>query len=422
LQAKSFVSYIKTKLLELDTEVQELAIYLMTVCKIPMWTQVASKAFLTTLINIVKTRDAPEVQAKILYLIKKWGIKFESQKEILPNFFEIFQGLKKSGVVFPDNVESDFKKYLGEDYSPVVENKKNTNNSQNFNNISNDISYNNEDSNSNKGGSLRLELNPEKYDKKYSKILPKLKVLVENINLANEIIDNLEPGTQPDEWLKAVIDSIRPSENEIMVYIQDKVKDEKLLEILLGINDDLVKTISRYDQARTKKKPSPFVSVFGNNNTSKKSSTSVSSNQTKNNNIIDLFGNDSGSVSNQANNKQQIPIKNVDEIFNIFSNPQPINQNIPTNNSQDPFVAFSNFSNTGDLDAFKNSLKSDNISLGGNNSNQPSYVNPNSISDKRGVDLITDKLKNAYIGGSDNSSQFKNVDFTMMVINLLILE
>ena len=46
--------------------------------KIPVWTQVAAKDFLTNLLGILRTRDGAEVQCKILFLFKKWGIRFES--------------------------------------------------------------------------------------------------------------------------------------------------------------------------------------------------------------------------------------------------------------------------------------------------------------------------------------------------------
>lgn len=46
-----------------------------------------------------------KVSQKILYLIKKWGMRFESQKDIIPNFYETYNALKNSGVVFPNNME-----------------------------------------------------------------------------------------------------------------------------------------------------------------------------------------------------------------------------------------------------------------------------------------------------------------------------
>ena len=42
---------------------------------------------------------------KIVYLIQKWGIKFEGHYEI-PLFTEVYQALKKSGVQFPDPPKS----------------------------------------------------------------------------------------------------------------------------------------------------------------------------------------------------------------------------------------------------------------------------------------------------------------------------
>lgn len=78
----------------------------------PLHTAVSSKDFLNTLLNLIKTRDSPEVLLsikktthKILYLIKKWGLRFESQKDIIPNFFESYMNLKNSGVTFPNGME-----------------------------------------------------------------------------------------------------------------------------------------------------------------------------------------------------------------------------------------------------------------------------------------------------------------------------
>ena len=74
-------------------------------CKTPLHTQVASKDFIANLISLLKLKDAPEVQVKILYLIRKWGLKFEGQKDILPNFYETYNTLKNNGVVFPNDAK-----------------------------------------------------------------------------------------------------------------------------------------------------------------------------------------------------------------------------------------------------------------------------------------------------------------------------
>jgi len=77
----------------------------MVECNLPLHNQVSSKDFITFLLTLLKTKDSPEVQFKILILIKRWGIRFENKKDILPNFFETYNSLKNSGVIFPDIIE-----------------------------------------------------------------------------------------------------------------------------------------------------------------------------------------------------------------------------------------------------------------------------------------------------------------------------
>jgi len=61
------------------------------------------KGFIGFIISILKSKDSAEQQMKILGLIQKWGLKFENEKETVPNYFEVFQSLKKNGVIFPNN-------------------------------------------------------------------------------------------------------------------------------------------------------------------------------------------------------------------------------------------------------------------------------------------------------------------------------
>jgi hypothetical protein len=88
------------KLLALD-----LIDYVVVECNLPLHNQISSKDFITFMLTLLKTKDSPEVQFKILMLIKKWGLRFETKRDILPNFFETFNSLKNSGVIFPDNIE-----------------------------------------------------------------------------------------------------------------------------------------------------------------------------------------------------------------------------------------------------------------------------------------------------------------------------
>lgn len=183
------------KLKDITQETQLLALDLLDFFavegKMPVHTQIAAKDFLTTLISLLKTRDAPEVQVKILYLIRKWGLRFENQKDILPNFFEVYNTLKSSGVVFPEQYEANYSVYVQgssdtsnkHDYSNPYsdfnnQQKSNSNDfSPNVDNVSNDVG--------NYSSSVKLDLNPDNYDKKYKKFVGELSVLLDNINLAN---------------------------------------------------------------------------------------------------------------------------------------------------------------------------------------------------------------------------------------------
>lgn len=89
-----------TQLLALD-----ILDYFMDYGKISLHTQVGTKDFLTRLVNLLKTRDAPSVQVKILFLIEKWGQKFETQKDIIPNFDVYYTTLQKNGIQFPKDYQ-----------------------------------------------------------------------------------------------------------------------------------------------------------------------------------------------------------------------------------------------------------------------------------------------------------------------------
>ena len=65
---------------------------------------VSQKSFVSFLISILKMKDSPEQQMKVLGLLQKWGTKFTEEQE-LKNFSEIYKTLKNSGVTFPSNYQ-----------------------------------------------------------------------------------------------------------------------------------------------------------------------------------------------------------------------------------------------------------------------------------------------------------------------------
>ena len=98
---------------------------LMDRCNTPFHKQVAGQNFMKQLIsmlnnpkmnkevrlihNVLKNSlthlvfpNVSQIQNRIAFLIKKWGEKFESKQEILPNFTQVYQALVKRGVQFPN--------------------------------------------------------------------------------------------------------------------------------------------------------------------------------------------------------------------------------------------------------------------------------------------------------------------------------
>jgi hypothetical protein len=195
---------------------------------LPLHTQISTKDFITFMLTLLKTKDSPEVQFKILTLIKKWGVRFENKRDILPNFFETYNSLMKNGVEFPENLDSTYYQYLNDSTSNIVQgndfpdfsnfNISGGNNSNNVidsnkntgtfvkkdiisNSNTNSSQNNNSNSNSNKNaksnistsnikvennyGNVCLDLNPENYPKKYRKFVTELVTLLNYITLAN---------------------------------------------------------------------------------------------------------------------------------------------------------------------------------------------------------------------------------------------
>lgn len=79
--------------------------YIVDECSLTLHTQISSRDFITTMLILLKLKDYKEIQEKVLILIKKWGIKFENQRDVLPNFFETYNSLKKNGIVFPTKIK-----------------------------------------------------------------------------------------------------------------------------------------------------------------------------------------------------------------------------------------------------------------------------------------------------------------------------
>ena len=170
---------------------------------------------------------------KIVYLIQKWGIKFEGHSEI-PLFTEVYQALKKSGVQFPDPPKSST-------IAPVPDQSMMRKKPQEQ---SKDLSS---------------------LPRKYQKLINDMNLVKGNINLTNEIIDGMQPG-EKNETLTDLVNTLTSMEPKLFTLI-GQVENEEVMNTCLLVNDDLQKTFKRYHAVREGRRTEAFVPGESTKNT-----------------------------------------------------------------------------------------------------------------------------------------------------------
>ena len=265
-EIKKYVSYMKNKIRDLNKDTQLLALdfldYSIDDGKMPLWTQVGSKDFLSSLVNIYKTRTEEEVQTKILFLIKKWANKFQKYNTIIPNFTSTYENLKNNDINFPHGMESTYEKYL-----------QGPENNQGFGNGESKIKkIKNENTSSNKNyvKNINVDLRTSSYEKKYKRLVNKLDEWTQQIEDANVYMDIAQGGNFDDD-LRGICEELESGKKQLVDTIESgKLKDEKLMEISLNVQDDIEMTLKRWEDVKNGRNPSPFNSSFfsknGNNN------------------------------------------------------------------------------------------------------------------------------------------------------------
>ena len=248
-EAKKYVSYMKNKIRDLNKNTQLLALdfldYSIDDGKIPLWTQVGSKEFLSLLVNIYKTRNDIEVQTKILYLIQKWANKFQKYNTIIPNFTSFYENLKNNDVEFPDDMDSTYEKYL-------------QGNQGGNNNSSDNNKYQNKEINSDNKNyvqRINVDLRTSSYERKYKRLVNKLDDWTQQIQDANVFMDLADENGFDDE-LRGICSDLETGKNQLVDTIESgKLKDEKLMQISLGVQDDIEMTLKRWNDVKNGKKP-----------------------------------------------------------------------------------------------------------------------------------------------------------------------
>ena len=74
--------------------------YLVDKGNMNIWSSISSKKFFQSLLDLLRTRDIPEVQMN------------EDKRSALPNFYSVYNKLRNSNVQFPNDFESNYQRYI----------------------------------------------------------------------------------------------------------------------------------------------------------------------------------------------------------------------------------------------------------------------------------------------------------------------
>ena len=353
--------------------------YLVEQGNMNIWVPVSSKKFLTFILDILKSENDAEIQTKLLQLIQSWGMDFENKKDIIPNFFKIYNKFKVNGVVFPPREESNYYKYILRE-EPPKQNYNNRNNRDNFeDNKQNEYFEEEQNYNDSNGNdefayieTIKNKLKVSNFDHKYRRLVAYLVKMHDNIKLANIYIDKRRFNE-----LKDPINTIKKGNQTIMDTISSgRLKDEKLMEITLGTTEDINQTLSREEEMKSGNRPNKFVSYFilneiipmknniKNNNRYKSEKKKFTLNQNNN------YKNEKDNYQNNQNNNN---IRNADDIFDLFSPNKPNQENGSLNNNN----LFNNNNQNNNMmnDCFTNQNSNNNNFFNDNKNNN--FVNNN---------------------------------------------
>ena len=406
-EAKKYVAYMKNKIRDLNKNVQLLALdfldYTIDDGKMPLWTQVGSKDFLNSLVNLYKTRNDEEVQKKILFLIKKWGIKFQKYNTIIPNYSSTYDHLKSNGINFPRDMDSTYEKYLqgpgiksgfGEGGAKKAKNDKISSKNKNY------------------VQDIDVDLRTSSYEKKYKRLVNKLDDWTQQIQDANVYMDSAEGGDFNDE-LRGICNDLESGKKLLVDTIESgKLKDEKLMEISLNVQDDIETTLRRWEDVKNGRKPRPFQSSFfskrdddynkNDNNDDNRNNNNQNQNQKQGG--FDLLGFEDDFGGNNNNNTNNA--NNANDLFAAFSSPQTQNQN---QNQGNNFFDNMGNNNNNNNDFFgnnqNNSNQQNNNNFFGNNQNNPNQNNNNFFGNNQNN---TNQNNNDFFGNNQNNANQSN--------------
>ena len=315
-EAYFLLKYMKKKINELNKENQLLALdfldFIIDEGKMHIWTQISSKSFLNILVNILKNGNDNDIKGKILFLIEKWGTRFEKYYSIMPNFTSYYKTLKDKEIIFPKNYQSTYFFYLG------------NNNKFDFQLIDN-LNYNlvnNNNNNDIKLYSKNIYLNINNHERKYRKLILKLNESIDLINTAQNIMEKNQ--LEKLNNLEDIINELLHNDQQLIETIQgERLKDEILMDASLKVSDDIKKIISKYHDFK--------INDF--NNIQIKNSIDNFDILKGFDNFDNQIHNNQENINNkQINNSNKIE-DNINDLFEIFSKPSTVNNQNQNNNT-----------------------------------------------------------------------------------------
>ena len=385
--------------------------YLVDKGNMNIWSSISSKKFFQSLLDLLRTRDIPEVQMKLLGLIQKWGLNFEDKRSDLPNFFSVYNKLRNSNIQFPNNFESNYQKFI-------------SNSSSNNHYRNNDYENRNddyEDENSDKDDvetfyymdSLKNKLKVPNFEHKYRRLVNFLVKMHENIQMANLLMDSRERS-----GLKDIINTLREGNNTLIDTISGgRLKDEKLMEITLGTTEDINQTLDRNEDIKSGCKPKKFTSYFVLNNvipikgssnyrSRAKSTKPKKSSQRRDEKYKNYDMDLNGYNQNKYKEKLGGP-KNVDDIFDLFSASNPSNEpgynqsqnNQPINSFFSPRTQIRGNSNNNQYPQLRNNPMNNLFNSSNNNRNTMIGNNNNNNNNNNNMNF-----NNNFLGNNQNNN------------------
>ena len=415
-EIKKYCSYMKNKIRDLNRDTQLLALDFLDFSiddgKIPLWTQVGSKEFLNSLVNIYKTRNDEEVKNKVLYLIQKWNNKFKKYNTIIPNFNLTYDNLKENEVEFPENMESTYEKYLSSGNSTNPNSKANT---------ITKLEIHTESKNYVK--KINLDLRPSSYERKYKRLVNKLDDLIVQIQDANVFMDKVDENGFDDD-LRGICNDLETGKGQIIDTIESgKLKDEKLMDISVNVNKDIETTLRRWNDVKNGKKPQDFRSCFFDNqrneNNFQNNNNNDNNNSSQNKGGFDLlgFGDEMNGNNNMNNNNNNLG----NDLFDVFSGNNNTNMNNNNNQGNDFFGNMgNNISNNNAQNNNQNlfDMNNNNISQQNNqnNFNNNNFFGNNNINNTNNQNFQNQNTSNNNQGneffsgfGNNNNNQNNNM-------------